>query len=488
MRVVRLSVEGLHGLIDASLEFFPDLTIVVGRNGSGKTSVLTLISNMLRLDMNALRETRLKNATLVLEDPKLGSVILSVKNQEKGPGEFTITINNETVGAPLNPQLSLATLAAGDYPATSPVFGLDAVSTSAATTWTSLQNMVVQYQTSDGISYFRPDNWARASNIVNTNTRLTFVRLDRTIVAVDPTGTESVDPGVPPRRVRRRPDPLENVIRVTSNKYLEYRNAVEEIKDTALRETLRLNFHKANLQLGDVPKEKQLRTQLAELQRRVESSQIISDVPHIRESIDQFFKEFQDLVGQAFKKESRRTGRRTLQEESVELILNFRTKQIEELLRIFEAEQTKTAEAFSAIRHYLAVANRFLSETGKVLGFSPTYELGFSIPTLQKRLIEERPEFRSLKELSSGEKQILIVLTYLAFLAGDNSTFVIDEPELSLHVTWQRYLTGALLDVRPKGSQIILATHAPEIAGRAPSNCVILRPEYFGPQSLDATA
>jgi len=87
--------------------------------------------------------------------------------------------------------------------------------------------------------------------------------------------------------------------------------------------------------------------------------------------------------------------------------------------------------------------------------------------------------YRSLKELSSGERQVLIVLTYLAFLTGENGIFVIDEPELSLHLRWQSYLVGALRSLRPAGCQIIVATHAPEIAGRARESCVLLSPAYL---------
>ncbi len=477
MRLIRMSVEGLHGLIDASIEFFQDLTIIVGRNGSGKTSLLTLISDLLRLDVEALRATRVKSAILELHDANLGAVTLQLRTN-KGVSELAITIGSTLSATFPLVQAVVPHLRIGEVYPSPP--NLELVPDSP---WTSgTPGMLIQYGPGgEGPVYFRYDEWNRASLAVKERTRLTFVKLDRTIVAIDPEGTEAVDPGVDTRR-RGRPsrDPLDKVIRVTNKQYVEYRSAVEEIKDAALRELLGLLFRQINPELaGFAPNEKQLRAQLMELQKRVERSQIISDAPELRDAIHQFFEEFGELLDQAFKKDAKRMGRRTLREESVELILNFRRRQIEDLLRIFEAEQNKTAEAYAAIRHYLMVAGKFLNETGKRLGFSATYELAFTIPSLQKKLIAERPEYRSIKELSSGEKQILIILTYLAFSAGD-SIFVIDEPELSLHVTWQRYLTEGLMELRPTDSQIILATHAPEIAGRAPNNCVILRPDYFG--------
>src|SRR6267154_6615540 len=83
MRLKSLTVSGLHGIIDATLDFFQDLTVIVGRNGSGKTSVLDLISNLLRLDIEALRATRFSAATLSLEDPTLKNVTISVSKDAK---------------------------------------------------------------------------------------------------------------------------------------------------------------------------------------------------------------------------------------------------------------------------------------------------------------------------------------------------------------------------------------------------------------------
>jgi len=65
-------------------------------------------------------------------------------------------------------------------------------------------------------------------------------------------------------------------------------------------------------------------------------------------------------------------------------------------------------------------------------------------------------------KLSSGEKQILIIL--LTTLLQDNKKFVflLDEPEISLHVEWQRELINHLRELNPN-SQLVLATHSPTL-------------------------
>jgi AAA domain, putative AbiEii toxin, Type IV TA system/AAA domain len=65
-----------------------------------------------------------------------------------------------------------------------------------------------------------------------------------------------------------------------------------------------------------------------------------------------------------------------------------------------------------------------------------------------------------LENLSSGEKQLLRICVDV--LLADGEPVLIDEPELSMHIDWQRKLIPALRDIAPK-SQLIIATHSPEI-------------------------
>ena len=64
--------------------------------------------------------------------------------------------------------------------------------------------------------------------------------------------------------------------------------------------------------------------------------------------------------------------------------------------------------------------------------------------------------------LSSGEKQLLVIL--LTALVQDNSpgTLFMDEPEISLHIEWQQRLISLIRSLNPN-VQIILCTHSPAI-------------------------
>ena len=66
--------------------------------------------------------------------------------------------------------------------------------------------------------------------------------------------------------------------------------------------------------------------------------------------------------------------------------------------------------------------------------------------------------------LSSGEKQILILLTQAFLRIDEPVVYIADEPELSLHVTWQEKLLESLVTLGGQ-KQIIVATHSPDIVG-----------------------
>ncbi|WP_136418590.1 ATP-binding protein [Herbaspirillum sp. ST 5-3] len=73
--------------------------------------------------------------------------------------------------------------------------------------------------------------------------------------------------------------------------------------------------------------------------------------------------------------------------------------------------------------------------------------------------------------LSAGEKQMLSFICYNAFYK--NSVIFIDEPELSLHVDWQRQLFP-ILQKQQSSNQFIIATHSPFIYSKYPDKEVSL--------------
>lgn len=68
----------------------------------------------------------------------------------------------------------------------------------------------------------------------------------------------------------------------------------------------------------------------------------------------------------------------------------------------------------------------------------------------------------SLSDLSSGEKQLFILLSEALLQRETHWVYIADEPELSLHIRWQEILIDSILKINPN-AQILFATHSPDI-------------------------
>lgn len=64
--------------------------------------------------------------------------------------------------------------------------------------------------------------------------------------------------------------------------------------------------------------------------------------------------------------------------------------------------------------------------------------------------------------LSSGEKQMLVILLTALVQENRHCVMLMDEPEISLHIEWQERLITLIRSLNPN-AQIILCTHSPAI-------------------------
>jgi predicted ATPase len=131
-----------------------------------------------------------------------------------------------------------------------------------------------------------------------------------------------------------------------------------------------------------------------------------------------------------------------------------RTKSMVDLSRKLE-EDRKTL--FTPLQRYESIANSFLNgESGKTVRVEDDGRICIKASIPQTDL--------SPYLLSSGEKQLLILLTQALLWEDRPVVYVVDEPELSLHVKWQERLLKSLVELGGQ-IQIIVATHSPDIIG-----------------------
>jgi len=65
-------------------------------------------------------------------------------------------------------------------------------------------------------------------------------------------------------------------------------------------------------------------------------------------------------------------------------------------------------------------------------------------------------------QLSSGEKQMLVILLTVLVENNEPYALLMDEPEVSLHIDWQQKLISLIRQLNPN-AQIILSTHSPAV-------------------------
>ena len=122
---------------------------------------------------------------------------------------------------------------------------------------------------------------------------------------------------------------------------------------------------------------------------------------------------------------------------------------IEAARTLDEARET----LFEPIRLFERLASKFLAD--KTVQVVPDGSLGIAYTDTPDHMIDRH-------RLSSGEKQILILLTQALLEENSPVVYMADEPELSLHVEWQAMLIESLLELGGE-IQVIVATHSPDI-------------------------
>ncbi len=109
----------------------------------------------------------------------------------------------------------------------------------------------------------------------------------------------------------------------------------------------------------------------------------------------------------------------------------------------------KIEAVYKTKKIFVKILSELFSQTGKKFDEKAFQFLGTGI---ENPILPEN--------LSSGEKQILIILLTTLLQDGKPYILLMDEPEISLHIDWQRSLIQNIRQINPS-CQIIMVTHSP---------------------------
>ena len=122
-------------------------------------------------------------------------------------------------------------------------------------------------------------------------------------------------------------------------------------------------------------------------------------------------------------------------------------------MAMIDASAEKQAEMKARIDGFISIVNSLFKDTGKHIEIEGN-----------KFNIVSKGQIIPIDVLSSGEKQILLILLRVFLTESKEACVLLDEPENSLDISWQYELINTLVKLNPN-AQYFITTHSPSIFG-----------------------
>ncbi|MDK9694451.1 MAG: AAA family ATPase, partial [Sulfurimonas sp.] len=128
------------------------------------------------------------------------------------------------------------------------------------------------------------------------------------------------------------------------------------------------------------------------------------------------------------------------------------------VLSLYLADNEEKLSVFDSLVNKIELFTQILNERRfNFKSIEIDKEKGFIFKTTHDSLLK-------LTDLSSGEQHEVVLLYELLFKAKENSLVLIDEPEISLHVVWQKAFLDDIQEIiNLQKIDVVIATHSPQI-------------------------
>lgn len=472
--LTRFRVIALHGLRTIDVHLVDNRLVIVGENGSGKSTAANLIYYFLSQQWNRLRDYRFSciEATIGDEEFRVTPEQIELFRESRSHVQRQL---------PLSVQRALFRVTA-DHQIEELLENEDAIahlSYELGLTPRRLRDVLLRYLEEDAVGTVELQSTAKKLREAFREQLLylpTYRRIEQDL--------KSIFRGVESEIRQFRERVAKSRAQTTFVELVEF--GMEDVERTLnsrmtqIKENVRTGLNNlTGTYLRDVIRGVHVRATVERLQS-VEPSTLesmfarIDEVTLPQRDKDQLRRRVADILGKA-----------TVDTED-KVVAHFLSR----LLELYKAQQ----ESERDVREFVRVCNDYL--VGKEVVYDDLNYAIFIRATTARSETRERQasllpadaeqgdgERLELKMLSSGEKQIVSLFSHI-YLSGDKTFFVIiDEPELSLSVPWQRRF---LPDILRTGhcSGLVAVTHSPFIWENELEPYVHSLSEFFEPANV----
>lgn len=438
MKITKLTIKNLHGHNNYDVDFNSDITFLYGDNGCGKTTILNIVTFIITGSVYKLYDYKFDEITLTYQptDSKIHQRIVVSINEDN---EMLITFASKT--AKLEPRIEYISRASDERE------DLNRLYFSEYPILEEIKNtfnyVYLPLNRNSSLSLEHP--YAIRSRKM-AQLRYNHTRGRYSDSRADPTLYE-----------------VEALVASAFNKSTLTLNRInEEFSDSIL---------KAFLDVEDIISTDKIVQYMLSL-NVTKIKQMQAEYIKVLKTLDKWDDTSKSKVNSFFDSLQRDINANKNNKNNVNIEFFFKLSEVSKITNIIdkaEAAENAKKEARRPIDTFLSTVNSFIATSNKEIDID---EEG----VIFLRTGDQKPI--GIQHMSSGEKQIVTFFAYLVFglETTNQSIFIVDEPELSLHLKWQRQFVDAIMEIN-SNVQLIFATHAPEIIGRHRIKAVKLIPE-----------